>query len=397
LLLGCLLSLAGCGRRTLTAQRSPGAPSDGAVGADQEEGSEQEAGGGVDGGPDHPPAGMDPKAFGQACASARECASAFCVDGVCCNTPCAGPCLTCAAAGAAGTCTNQPAGARPRHADECVAAAPATCGLDGMCDGSGACRSQVAGTVCRGGSCLDAAIVGQFVCDGQGTCRPGPATVCIPFVCDPSTISCRVQCTTDNDCAGVPCVNGACGRSKRPLCVSDAECASGHCADGVCCNTACQGPCVACNLVGRTGTCSAVESGAPDPRAICHDEGVVSCGRTGLCDGFGGCLVYAAGTVCAPPTCAGGVLSLPRTCSGQGTCQPAVTLSCAPYGCSPSGARCSSGCPGGDAICVAGAYCSGDEMCLPRKAGGLPCAGDHECVSGLCRNDPDAGQATCAP
>jgi hypothetical protein len=59
-------------------------------------------------------------------------------------------------------------------------------------------------------------------------------------------------------------------------------------------------------------------------------------------------------------------------------------------------ARCAvDNCPGGDADCIAGAYCSGNEECAPRKAGGAPCASDHECISMKCLTGVDGGTATC--
>jgi hypothetical protein len=42
--------------------------------------------------------------LGTACTMAAECASGFCVDGVCCNTACTGSCMTCGATGSVGTC-----------------------------------------------------------------------------------------------------------------------------------------------------------------------------------------------------------------------------------------------------------------------------------------------------
>lgn len=46
-------------------------------------------------------------------------------------------------------------------------------------------------------------------------------------------------------------------------CVDPADCASGNCVDDVCCDTPCNGPAEACNLVGRQGTCSAIAAPAP--------------------------------------------------------------------------------------------------------------------------------------
>jgi hypothetical protein len=45
------------------------------------------------------------KANGTACGTNAECTSAFCVDGVCCNTACGAACQACNVAGSVGTCT----------------------------------------------------------------------------------------------------------------------------------------------------------------------------------------------------------------------------------------------------------------------------------------------------
>lgn len=69
------------------------------------------------------------KANGATCASASECQSNFCVDGVCCNTACTGTCQACNVAGSLGTCANIPNGQDP--ANECAGTL--------VCNGAGAC------------------------------------------------------------------------------------------------------------------------------------------------------------------------------------------------------------------------------------------------------------------
>jgi hypothetical protein len=59
-------------------------------------------------------------------------------------------------------------------------------------------------------------------------------------------------------------------------------------------------------------------------------------------------------------------------------------VSCALNGCHPTAGRCYAGCPDGDLICPAGAYCTGDESCYPKKDRGVACATNHECKSGTC-------------
>ena len=97
---------------------------------------------------------------GLACASASACASGFCVDGVCCETACAGKCVSCNQADRAGTCSPHAAGSDPQN----------ECGLGSglcrsTCNGAGDCDYPQNGTVC--GRCE--------ICDGAGECfAPGP-------------------------------------------------------------------------------------------------------------------------------------------------------------------------------------------------------------------------------
>src|SRR5688572_26032504 len=102
-----------------------------------------------------------------------ECApEQFCVDGVCCDTPCSGTCEACTAAlkgsGPDGVCGPIAAGADPQ--DECAVQGEASCGFDGNCDGAGACSRYAAGTLCREAP-LDCDLPEQ--CPGQGApCPP---------------------------------------------------------------------------------------------------------------------------------------------------------------------------------------------------------------------------------
>jgi hypothetical protein len=45
---------------------------------------------------------------GAACTRNAECASGFCVAGICCNTACVGQCQACNVPGRVGTCSPQP-------------------------------------------------------------------------------------------------------------------------------------------------------------------------------------------------------------------------------------------------------------------------------------------------
>jgi len=335
----------------------------------------------TDGGQCQGDGGKGTKMNGDACACAGDCQSGFCVDGVCCNTACTESCKSCDVQGSPGTCSFVPAGGAPREASACPESDVSTCGLDGTCDGNGGCRNQIAGTVCKAGSCDVASVVDVNVCDGRGRCKPGPATICAPYNCDPSTGACAAKCKSDSDCVtGVTCVNGSCGLKPRAAqCAKDSECASGFCTDGVCCNIGCHGPCVSCSQTGREGTCWPVEAGNDDPHKVCKDQGPASCGQTGECDGVGGCSLYVAETVCVAPSCSGDILNTSGTCDGIGACRPPGVRACAPFRCSDGAClpRCNS-----DADCVAGEFCQ-NGSCGP-KSDGSPCAMGSECKSSFC-------------
>jgi hypothetical protein len=321
------------------------------------------------------------KAMGATCGCASDCASNFCVDGVCCGTACTEACKTCAAAGSAGTCTFLVSGTKPREETACVPASASTCGLDGTCDGAGGCRRHVAGTICQAGQCDGSAVVGALACDGLGHCKAGPTTICAPYSCDATNGACFESCTLSTQCTtGQQCVNGSCGEKKKGAnCTKNTDCASGFCADGVCCNVACAGGCVSCALTDRKGTCSPIDRGVADPRGQCVDQGAPSCGATGTCDGFGGCELYAPETVCITPSCTGTRRNTAGTCDGKGACRPQGVQNCSPFLC--TGGACTQ-------ACVTDNDCESGHACVDGQCGeknlGQPCAADGECVSGTC-------------
>ena len=151
------------------------------------------------------------KIAAETCAAAAECISGNCVDGVCCETACAGDCRSCALAGTAGVCTSIPSGQDPQN--ECAGAA--TCNGLGACDIplGGACSTPLN---CQSGFCVDG-----VCCDAPctGTCQAcssakkgtGPSGTCGPISSgsDPDS-ECTNQgsasCGTDGSCDGA----GAC-------------------------------------------------------------------------------------------------------------------------------------------------------------------------------------------
>jgi hypothetical protein len=89
--------------------------------------------------------------LGETCSTASDCGSGHCVDGVCCSAECSGACQSCALPGNLGTCMLAEPGSDPRN--DCADQGVASCGNDGTCDGSGACRKYPTGVVCKQPSC----------------------------------------------------------------------------------------------------------------------------------------------------------------------------------------------------------------------------------------------------
>ena len=364
-------------------------------------GSGPQKDGGLDGSADGGPAvvcsntnGMR-RTNGVACGCNGDCASGFCVDGLCCNTACTETCKSCNTPTSPGLCGFVPAGALPRLASTCPASDMSSCGLDGTCNGNGACRSYEAGTVCAPGTCDGAAVKNIRVCDGQGTCTSGPATICAPFGCDSKTGACVITCASDNDCAGgIKCVGGSCGpKPIGAVCTAASQCASKFCADGFCCNVACSGACVSCSQSGRIGTCWPISAGNDDPHLICKASASATCGQTGRCDGIGGCAKYAAETICLAPSCNGDRLNTAGTCDGLGTCRPQGVQTCDPYQCIDGACvgRCTD-----NTDCVSGHTCVGGS-CGP-KSNGQACTTASQCASNFCVDGvccADACQGAC--
>jgi hypothetical protein len=302
-----------------------------------------------------PPVDDGPPALlieGRPCDRAAQCASGFCAQGVCCRTACPGICMACNLASAPGQCAPVPAGEDPLEG--CAAEAPSSCGLDGTCNGQGACRRYPAGAECAAGSCTAGTEYAARTCDGNGTCGPGLTSAC-PAGC--SGGSCLSPCNKAADCQpGFFCNARKC-TLKRPAasaCTKAEQCAAGFCVDGVCCTSACGESCFACNVGASAGTCTPVPSGQ-DPRTQCPAEAAASCGRAGGCNGAGACRLYAATTPCGSASCNGSIASPAAACDGLGVCRSSGSArDCSPYTCGAG--ACASSCVD-STTCASGFTC----------------------------------------
>jgi hypothetical protein len=151
------------------------------------------------------------KAQGAVCANGADCASTICAQFICCATACNGTCQSCAQVGSEGTCKVVPAGQDLNN--ECADQGAPSCGTDGSCDGSGACRRYGAGATCVASSCSAGTFTPARTCNGAGTCGTVTGTSCGRYVC--SGAACLTSCTTPADCVSpMACGTGACGGLK---------------------------------------------------------------------------------------------------------------------------------------------------------------------------------------
>jgi hypothetical protein len=322
------------------------------------------------------------KIEGAACGAAGECASGFCFDGVCCRTDCSTACWSCSVQGSVGVCIPAEVGTDPRN--DCPDDGLSSCGRDGACDGSGACRRYPTGAICRQPSCGGSTLTLASRCEA-GTCTPTSGLPCDPYICDPqSGTACLKSCTTNAQCgAGNVCNNGSCG--KAPIgaaCGTGDDCNSNICQQGRCCDRVCNGNCFSCAVPQSEGTCTAVPAGT-DPLGQCAAGDASTCATDGFCDGKGGCELYSAATVCAPPTCAGSTGTAPAHCNGTGVCGTGAALSCKEYLCNTDG-TCRTSCRT-TADCSAGNVCSGNGGTCGKKPLGALCSLANECASNACQ------------
>jgi len=334
-------------------------------------------------GPDVPAAS---KPNGTTCDSKAECQSNICVDGFCCNSACSGSCTSCKVPGNLGICSLVPLN-DPSDGD-CPDDGVQTCGGNGKCDGAGGCMLYPSGAVCSPRTCPagSSTHTRPGLCDGQGHCGAGQVLDCAPFVCNATTTICFAACSAGGGECQPPnlCVNGSCGKkSNGQSCTTPTECTSNFCEQGVCCGGPCQGLCTSCAVDGLLGTCSPVKLGQPDPQSRCKDQGAVTCGSNGACDGSGACQNYAAGLLCQSSCDAKTGIFSSSTCSGSGTCGLSPNTACAPYNCDAKGCR--KACLG-PAGCAPGNVCSPSGTCVPSSV--------EDCTNGI--DDDGNGLIDCA-
>ncbi|MGC4091522.1 MAG: hypothetical protein QM756_27310 [Polyangiaceae bacterium] len=173
---------------------------------------------------------------GTACNISSQCKSGRCVDGVCCDAACDGPCEACSAAltgGVDGLCSSVKTGTDPGN--DCAAEDVSTCGQTGMCGPNKTCALYATSAVCKAGSCAAGSAQSERKCDGAGTCKTGTTTTCAPYIC--GSTACLGACTANSQCStGNVCIAGTCRAPSGLLgpCDEVADCSRGQCLSSVC-------------------------------------------------------------------------------------------------------------------------------------------------------------------
>ncbi len=338
------------------------------------------------------------------CNGSGSCVGTFntnsCNDGLFCNgsdTCSGGSCSL----HAGNPCTTGPecANACNETADNCIAAAGATCGDDGnpcttnACNGSGTCAATNNTLPCNDGS----------YCNGTDTCAAGSCSEhtgdpcaggpeCLN-VCDAEVRACRVSvgtpCTDDgNVCTTNTCdIKGTCIATDNMLPCDDALFCDGAdtCAGGFCSQHA-GDPCAGGPECANVCDDSADTCYLPAGTTCTDDEN--NC-TTNECDGSG--------------TCAANANTLPCTdgifCNGADTCSDGAcsqhagdpcpdNVSCTVNACDEDAGTCNS--TPEDSLCDDGLFCNGSETCdlaSGCQAGTSPCNDGNSCTLDNCAED----------
>ena len=240
-----------------------------------------------------------------------ECTSSIVADGVCCDKACTG-CNACSGApltGApAGTCSFVLDG---QIAHAACTASGVTCGLDGKCDGAGACRyAPVEGASCNDPAnlCVTGRICQSHVCTPGTTktctsppeCQTGGTCLTSTGQCSYSNIPDNTTCVGDgNACSNHACQAGTCVATLKP-CNSPTPC---HVSPGSCSGGTCSYPTAASN--------GSVDYTCPGGTQYCYGGQCVQCTDSAQCSGVRpSCDTSSHACVCRKPS-AGNVLKNP--------------------------------------------------------------------------------------
>jgi len=140
--------------------------------------------------------------LGSTCQQNPDCRSGFCVDGLCCDTPCAGLCEVCNLPGLVGNC---------RTLED-----HSPCPDDDFCDGV---------EICLGGACSPGE---PLECDDDDSCTQN---TCVPESgCEFPPLADGTSCDNGNLCDGIEtCIRGICREGDLPDCNDNNSCTDDSC------------------------------------------------------------------------------------------------------------------------------------------------------------------------
>ncbi len=332
------------------------------------------------------------QASGTACGTALQCASGFCVDGVCCQVAACAASDQCHTAGTCqagiGVCSN------PAKANG------TTCDDNSICTQADTCQAGI----CTGQNPIVCSAVDQ--CHDAGICNPNTGVCSQPAKMDGTTCDDGNGCTQTDSCQ-----LGVCIGASPVVCMAMDQChvagtcdvATGMCdnpnkADGAACDDG-----SACT---QTDTCTmgACTGGNPVMCAAmdqCHDVGTCDA-ATGMCDNptkadGAACDDGSACTqtdTCTAGACTGGdpvVCAAMDQCHDAGTCDAATGMCDSPS--KPDGDKCDDGdaCTQAD-TCTAGA-CTGADPVICAASDECHDAGKCDADTGTC-DDPNKADGT---
>jgi hypothetical protein len=178
---------------------------------------------------------------GQDCTNPAQCYSGLCVDGVCCESACDAPCMTCAGDKTAGICSPSPDGTACPDGDPCNG--HETC-QSGACVSDGVTPECIPTVPCVSGSCVTgqgcvntpladgSTCNNDDICDGDDECRAGKCvTRGMLLDCDDHNPCTDDSCNALSGCQHSDTADGtSCADSD--VCNGAETCSSGACGTG---------------------------------------------------------------------------------------------------------------------------------------------------------------------
>ena len=172
----------------------------------------------------------------------------------------------------------------------------------------------------------------------QGRCKPGPATICAPFSCDPATSACIVDVPVERRLRQPASLRERKLRAqaaRRRCAARTATAPPGSAPTGSAATSRCQRRVRQLQPAGpRSEPAGRVDAGSRDPHGMCRDQGPASLRhRRAPATASAAARSTRPETICVAPSCSGDRLNTAGTCNGLGTCRPPGVQACAPFRC----------------------------------------------------------------